>query len=119
MVATSKGLGPENDFADEDQQKSYTTGQSSRQRECPKSTNPRLSDSNKNLVVRPRWVLYSMTYWSTDRRSNIRLRLSLVRCEIYGVGNRYQATTGEHTAVWEDFVRVLVHFSVCELVIVL
>jgi hypothetical protein len=33
------------------------------------STNPQLSDSNKNLVVSPRWVLYSKTDWPTDRRS--------------------------------------------------
>jgi hypothetical protein len=26
-------------------------------------------DSNKNLVVSPRWMLYSKTDWSTDRRS--------------------------------------------------
>jgi hypothetical protein len=26
-------------------------------------------DSNKNLIVSPRWVLYSKTHWPTDRRS--------------------------------------------------
>jgi hypothetical protein len=31
--------------------------------------NQQLSDSNKNLVVSPRWVLYSKTDWPTDRRS--------------------------------------------------
>jgi hypothetical protein len=33
------------------------------------STNQQLSDSNKNLVVSPRWVLYSKTDWPTNRRS--------------------------------------------------
>jgi hypothetical protein len=31
----------------------------SSERERPTSTNPQSSDSNKNLVVSPRWVLYS------------------------------------------------------------
>jgi hypothetical protein len=44
------------------------TDPSSRQRESPISTNPQLSESNKNLVVSPRWVLYSKTGWQTDRR---------------------------------------------------
>jgi hypothetical protein len=42
---------------------------SSRQRERPTSPNPQLSDSNKNLVVSPRWMFYSKTHWPTDRRS--------------------------------------------------
>jgi hypothetical protein len=33
------------------------------------TTNPQLPDSNKNLVVSPRWVLYSKSHWPTDRRS--------------------------------------------------
>jgi hypothetical protein len=33
----------------------------SSQRELSTATNPELSDSNKNLVVSPRWVLYSKT----------------------------------------------------------
>jgi hypothetical protein len=45
------------------------TDLSSRQRERPKSTNPQLSESNKNLVVNHRWVLYSKTEWHKDRRS--------------------------------------------------
>jgi hypothetical protein len=69
MVARPKGLGPENDCAGEVQQELYTTDPPSRQRERPKSTNPQLSDSNKSLVVSPRWLLYSKTDASTDRRS--------------------------------------------------
>jgi hypothetical protein len=46
-----------------------TTDPSSRQRERPTSTNLQLSDSNKDLVVSSRWVLYSKTGWPTDRRS--------------------------------------------------
>jgi hypothetical protein len=57
------GLGPENGCAGEDQQ------HFSRHRERPTSTNPQLSDSNKNLVVSPRWVLDTKTDWLTDRRS--------------------------------------------------
>jgi hypothetical protein len=35
------------------------------------------------------------------------------------VGNRYQATTGEGTADWEDLVRAVVSCKVCELAIAL
>jgi hypothetical protein len=42
---------------------------SSLQRERPTAKNPQLSDSNKNLVVSPRWVLDTKTDWPTDRRS--------------------------------------------------
>jgi hypothetical protein len=38
-------------------------------RERPTSTNPQLSDSNKNLVVSPRWMLYTKTHWPTDCRT--------------------------------------------------
>jgi hypothetical protein len=69
MVVSSTGLGPENDCAGEVQQQLYTTDSSSRQRERPTSRNPQLSDSNKNLVVSPGWVLYSKTDWPTDCRS--------------------------------------------------
>jgi hypothetical protein len=36
---------------------------------APTSTNSQLSDSNKDLVVSPGWVLYTKTDWPTDRRS--------------------------------------------------
>jgi hypothetical protein len=35
---------------------------------APHIKNPQSSDSNKNLVVSPRWVLCSRTEWPTDRR---------------------------------------------------
>jgi hypothetical protein len=38
-------------------------------RERPTSRNPQLSDINKDLVLSPRWVLYSKTDWLNDRRS--------------------------------------------------
>jgi hypothetical protein len=38
----------------------------SRQRELPISTSLQLSDSNKDLVLSPRWVLYSKTDWLTE-----------------------------------------------------
>jgi hypothetical protein len=37
--------------------------------ERPTSTSLQLSDSNKHLVLSPRWVLYSKTDWPTDRWS--------------------------------------------------
>jgi hypothetical protein len=49
--------------------KSGMRDRSSRQRERPTTTNPQLSNSNKTLVVSPRWVLYSRTDWPPDRRS--------------------------------------------------
>jgi hypothetical protein len=39
---------------------------SSRQRERPTSTSLQRSDSNKDLVLSPRWVLYSKTDWPTE-----------------------------------------------------
>jgi hypothetical protein len=69
MVASPTGLGPENDCAGKDQLKLQTTDPSSRQKERSTSTNPQLTDSNKVLVVSPRWVLYFKTDWPTDRRS--------------------------------------------------
>jgi hypothetical protein len=68
MVANPTGLGHENVCAGEGQQQLKTADQSSRQRERQTSTNHQLYDSNKNLVVRPRWVLYSKIDWPTDRR---------------------------------------------------
>jgi hypothetical protein len=48
-----------------------------RQRERPTPTNLKLSDNNKDLVVRPRWVLYSKTEGRLTIGRNIRLRLRL------------------------------------------
>jgi hypothetical protein len=68
IVATSPtGLGPENDCSGEGQQQIETTDPPSRQR--PTLTNLQISNSNKNLVVSLRWVLYSKTDWSTNRGS--------------------------------------------------
>jgi hypothetical protein len=36
---------------------------------APHIKNPQMSDSNKDLALRPKWVLYSKTDWPTDRRS--------------------------------------------------
>jgi hypothetical protein len=38
---------------------------------------------------------------------------------MYGVESRYQATTGEDTADWEDLVRAVMNCRVCELAIAL
>jgi hypothetical protein len=56
MVASPKGLGPDNDCAGESQQQLQMT-------------DPQLSVSNQDVVVSPKWVLYSKTAWPTDRRS--------------------------------------------------
>jgi hypothetical protein len=69
MAATLTGLGPENDCSGEGQQRLKTTDPSSYQIGRPKSTNPQLSDNNKDLVVRPRRVIYSRTDWPADRLS--------------------------------------------------
>jgi hypothetical protein len=36
---------------------------------APYQQTRKLSENNKDLVVSPRWVLYSKTDWPTDRRS--------------------------------------------------
>jgi hypothetical protein len=69
MVASPKGLEPENECAGDGQQQLQTTDPSSRQRERPTSTKPQLSEINQDLVVSPRWVLYSKIDWPTDRQS--------------------------------------------------
>jgi hypothetical protein len=69
MVACPKLLGPETDCAGKGQQQLQTTDPSSRQRGRPKATNPQLPNNNKDLVVSPKWVLFSKTDWPADRRS--------------------------------------------------
>jgi hypothetical protein len=69
MVTNPTGLGPKNDCIGEDQQQLQTADPFSCQRERPTSTNQQLSDSNKNVVVSPIWVLDINTDWPTDRRS--------------------------------------------------
>jgi hypothetical protein len=60
MVMSSAGLGPEIDCADEDQQQARLLVRI--------STNPQLSDSNKNLVLGLRFGLGTKTDCLTDRR---------------------------------------------------
>jgi hypothetical protein len=52
MVTSPAGLGTKNDCVGEDQQQLQTAGPFSYQRERLTSTNPQMSDSNENLVVR-------------------------------------------------------------------
>jgi hypothetical protein len=80
MVASPTGLGPEYDCSGEGQQQLYTTDPSSRQRERSTSTSPKMSDSNKDLVVSPRRVLYSKTDWPTDRHTRIQ-HMRMVKME--------------------------------------
>jgi hypothetical protein len=76
MVASPKGLGPENLCAGEDQQQLQTTDPPSTQRGRPTSTNTQLPDSNKNLFVSPRTVLDTKKDWPTDRNIILTLTLS-------------------------------------------
>jgi hypothetical protein len=69
MATSPKGLGPENDCAGEDQQQFVNDRPVLSSERVPKPTNVQLSDNNKDLVVSPRWVLYSKRDWPTDRRS--------------------------------------------------
>jgi hypothetical protein len=78
MVASPTGPRPENECAGEGEQQLQPTDPSSRQRQRPTSTSLQLSNSNKYLVVSPRWVLYSKTNWPIDRRSQHKTRLDLV-----------------------------------------
>jgi hypothetical protein len=75
------GIGTVNDCAGEDQQQLQTTDPSSRQRVRPTSANPELSDSNKNLVLGPRWGL---TPRQTGRLTgrNITLTLNLLSVQL-------------------------------------
>jgi hypothetical protein len=69
MVTSPTGLGPEYDYAGEGQHNCKRETRPLVRESAPTSTNPQLSDSNKNLVVSPKWVLYSKIDWPTDRRS--------------------------------------------------
>jgi hypothetical protein len=62
-------IGGKYDCADLGQKQFYTTDLSSRQRGRPTSTKRQLFDSNKSLLLGPRWVLDTKTDWPTDRRS--------------------------------------------------
>jgi hypothetical protein len=53
-----------------------TIDSSFHQRERPISTNPQMSDSNKNLVISLKWVLYSKQTGRPTVGRNIRLRLT-------------------------------------------
>jgi hypothetical protein len=53
-------------------------------RERPTSTSLQPSDSNEDLVLSPRWVLYSKTDWPTDRRSNTSLTLTTTQLRVSG-----------------------------------
>jgi hypothetical protein len=68
MVTRPKGLGPKKDYAGKGQQHIQKTDPPSRQRERLTSTSLQLSESNKDLVLSPRWVLCSKTDWLTARR---------------------------------------------------
>jgi hypothetical protein len=75
----------------------------------------------KETIVRCEWVRQLATSQSArelkwDRRQPARTW----SCEygswgIYGIGSRYQTTTGEDTVDWEDLVRAVGNCGVCEL----
>jgi hypothetical protein len=68
MITSSKGLGPEKDYAGEGQQHLQKTDPSSRQRGHPKNTSLKLSKSNKYLVMRPTWDSTPRLNQLTDRQ---------------------------------------------------
>jgi hypothetical protein len=79
MVMSPAGLVPEKYCAGEGQQQLQRTYLSCGQSGRLTSTNPQRSDSNKNLVLGPRWVLGIKTDWQTGRLTvgrNITLTLS-------------------------------------------
>jgi hypothetical protein len=60
---------------DEDDEEEAKGGSNYKRPTRPLVRDPQVSDSNKNLFVSPRWVLYSKTDWPTDRRSQHKTRL--------------------------------------------
>jgi hypothetical protein len=68
MVTSSKGLGPEKDYAGESQQHIKTADPCSHQRGRP-TLSLQMSDSTKDLALNPRRLLYFKTDWPTDHRS--------------------------------------------------
>jgi hypothetical protein len=78
MVTIPKGLGAERDYAGEGQQHIKKTDPSSCQRGRPTKTRPQLSESNKYLVMSPRWgSTPRLTDWLTVSR-NVTLTLTNV-----------------------------------------
>jgi hypothetical protein len=77
MVASPKGLGPDDDCAGEGQQQLQTTDASSRQRERPTSTNPQLSASNQDLPQAPDWCFIQRQTGRLTVGRNITLTLTL------------------------------------------
>jgi hypothetical protein len=83
---------------------------------APNQKTPQLSDNNQDLVVSPKWVLYSKIDWRLTVGRNIRLRLNKMQLEgaavqsglepgsrrIAIVRNHYQETSSEDTAGWEN-----------------
>jgi hypothetical protein len=77
MVASPKVLGPEKDCAAKGQQHIQMADHSSRQRGRPTRTTPQLSNSNKYLVMSPRWgSTPTLTEWLIVSR-NVTLTLTL------------------------------------------
>jgi hypothetical protein len=67
MVMSPAALESENDCGGEAQQELQSTVFSSER--APHSTNPQMSDSNKDLVVVVRWMPDTKTNWPTDCQS--------------------------------------------------
>jgi hypothetical protein len=66
-------------------------------RERTISSNPQLSDSNKNLYVSPRWVLHSKIDWLSDVGRNIRLRLGISSERRLEIGELGRVLEGRHS----------------------
>jgi hypothetical protein len=65
MVSSPKGLGPEKDCAGKGQQQTRPLVRE----DAPQEQDRNSHTSNKDLVVSPKWVLYSKTDWQADRQS--------------------------------------------------
>jgi hypothetical protein len=149
MVASPTGIWPEKEYAGEGQQHIKKTRPLVREGAPHKQDRNCQRVSNNYLVMSPRWgSTPRLTDWLTVVR-NVTLTLwvtSTVGSQLihlgssseigdsqrgheavntnvsrgsYGIGSRYQTTTGEDTAVWEVLVRAVVNFSVCKLVMAL
>jgi hypothetical protein len=110
MVASPKGLGPEKDCAGKGQQHVQKTDPSSHQRGRPTKTRPWLSNSNKYLVMSPRWGLTPrLTAWLTVSRI-VTLTLSSI--------NAVQCSGVERVGWWvSQSVRGLLRFNSSELLL--
>jgi hypothetical protein len=86
------GLGPENDCAGRLSSSCELQTPFTCQKGRPTSSNLQLSESNKNLVMGPRWVPDRKTDWPTDRQLQHNFGFDLIRTSIPDAGDSLQDT---------------------------